>query len=237
MSAAPGKQPRNDRLALALLEMFTRLERFHLLHQGMALSPNERFKSVMARLQSGDNDAATYIYERFYNRLILMVQKQLQPEIRCKVDPEDILQEALRSFFRRQAAGEYDNLASWDELWKLLVVITQHECLNRINHFRLARRDVGREVGIQELSRQPDPEGEAILSDPNPTPEEVAMHSETVDRLLQRLSDRDRAILSLRLHRFSVKEISDQIGCTQRTVYRVLKRVQKYLQRGFREDG
>ena len=44
-------------------------------------------------------------------------------QTRQKVDPEDVVQSAFRSFFTRQAAGQFD-VASWDDLWGLLVVIT-----------------------------------------------------------------------------------------------------------------
>src|SRR5438477_5807330 len=108
--------------------------------------PNEpSFDDLMARLRVGDNDAATQVFHRFANRLIELARRRLDPQIRQKLDPEDVLQSVFRSFFVHQAAGEITGLESWDNLWSLLVVITLRKCGRRVEYFHTASRDVQRE--------------------------------------------------------------------------------------------
>jgi RNA polymerase sigma-70 factor (ECF subfamily) len=111
----------------------------------MAMSHEPAFEALMARLRNGDQDAAGEVFQRFAQRLIALARSRLDRQVRQKVDPEDVMQSALKSFFWRQAQGEYD-LANWDSLWSLLTVITLRKCGYRVRHFRAACRDVQREV-------------------------------------------------------------------------------------------
>src|SRR5947208_1520974 len=69
-----------------------------------------------------------------------------------------------------------------------------------------------------------------------PTPAEAAMLAETVEHLMRNLDERDRRILEMSLRQEPVPQISAEVGCTERTVRRVLERVRKRLERQ-RADG
>ena len=47
---------------------------------------------------------------------------RLNTRVRRQVDPEDVVQALFRSFFDRQAAGQFE-LENWNSLWSLLVRI------------------------------------------------------------------------------------------------------------------
>src|SRR5437879_8938088 len=84
---------------------------------GWVSMPHEHsFDDLMARLRTGDNDAATQVFNRFANRLIELARRQLDPQIRQKLDPEDVLRSVFRSFFAHQTAGQVTGLESWDNL-------------------------------------------------------------------------------------------------------------------------
>jgi RNA polymerase sigma-70 factor, ECF subfamily len=185
------------------------------------------FDDLMARLKAGDEAAAAEVFNRFAHRLIGLARSRLDPLVRRKADPEDVLQSVFRSFFLRQAAGQLD-LSGWDSLWGLLTVLTVRKCGRRVEHFRAARRDVRRETApaAQDDSA---PTWEGVASDP--TPEEAAALAETVEQLLRGLDDRDQQIVVLCLQGYSSPEIGDQVSCTERTVQRVLTRVRKRLER------
>ena len=53
---------------------------------------------------------------------------------------------------------------------------------------------------------------------------------------MQRLDGKHRQILSLSLQGFTAQEISAHIGCTERTVYRVLEKVKELLE-SMRQEG
>jgi RNA polymerase sigma-70 factor (ECF subfamily) len=193
---------------------------------GMASDPS--FDDLMVRLREGQNDAATQVFSRFAGRLIALARSHLGPQIRQKVDPEDVMQSVLRSFFIRNAEGQFGEFESWDNLWALLVVLTLRKCGRRIDYFHAACRDINREVSTPipwDTSNS-----DWGLSAPEPTPSEAAMLTDTVEQLMNNLEGRHRQILSLSLQGCAPGEISSQVGCTERTVYRVLETVKEWLE-------
>ena len=58
----------------------------------------------------------------------------------------------------------------------------------------------------------------------------AAMLAELVEQLMTPLDERDRQVLTLRLQGHQIEEISSLVGCTERTVRRVLGRIKQRLQ-------
>jgi RNA polymerase sigma-70 factor (ECF subfamily) len=197
------------------------------------MSLDDSFDALATRLRAGDADAATEIFQKFAHRLIGLARLHLDARLRQKVDPEDILQSVFRSFFRRQARREFD-LQSWDSLWALLSVITLRKCGHQTEHYLALCRDVNREAK-PAVAQGSSTSWEAIAREP--TPAEAAMLAETVQLLLEGLDDREREIVSLRLQDYSAEEISAMLRRPERTVYRVLERTRKRLQRLQTEDA
>jgi RNA polymerase sigma-70 factor (ECF subfamily) len=186
------------------------------------------FEALMDRLRRGDQDAAAEVFRRFARRLIGLAERRLSAQVRAKVDAEDILQSVFQSFFRRQAAGQYE-LDSWDSLWALLTVITLRKCGYRIRHFLAARRDVRQEAPPPAAGDESVAGWEAIAREP--TPEEAALLTETVAQLFRGLDSDGRRIVEMALQGYRASEISGQVGLAERTVYRVLERVRGRLER------
>src|SRR5438552_7748541 len=78
--------------------------------------------SLLRRFRSGEDDAATELYRRYAARLLDLAAAKASPDLKRRVDPEDIVQSVFRTFFRRAALGEYE-VPDGDELWKLFLVI------------------------------------------------------------------------------------------------------------------
>jgi RNA polymerase sigma-70 factor (ECF subfamily) len=192
------------------------------------VSSNASFDDLMARLRAGQNAAATEVFNRFAGRLIALARQQLDPQVRQKVDPEDVLQSVFRSFFVRYPGGQFGAFESWDNLWAMLALITLRKCGRRMDYFHAARRDVRREVPGEPAPTE-SAAGFGAVGD-EPTPSEAAMLTETVEHLMACLEGRHREILTLSLQGYPAPEISRQLGCTERTVYRVLERVKQYLE-------
>jgi RNA polymerase sigma-70 factor (ECF subfamily) len=190
----------------------------------MAQDPT--FDELLARLRAGDEDAATAIFNRYVRRLVGLARTRLDPLTRQKVDPEEVANSALGSFFRGYAEGKFE-LEGWDSLWEVLLVITLRKCGRRVEYFRAKRRNVAQEVPVGGAD-------EDVLTwsaiAHEPTPEEAAMLSETVEQVMRDLHERERPILVLALQGFSLPEISEHVRRTERTVYRVLRRVKDKLE-------
>jgi RNA polymerase sigma-70 factor, ECF subfamily len=197
------------------------------------VAQDEDFAALMQRLRLGDPRAAEAVFDRYARRLIGLAQSRLEGRLRPKIDAEDVMQSALKSFFLRNADGQYD-LHDWDSLWSLLTVITLRKCGRQVRRFLAEGRDVRREVA------PPDPEGsncgwEALADEP--TPSEAAVLAETVEQLMRGLPDAtERQMLEMSLQGCGPREIGDVLGRSERTVHRVLSLVRKRLQR-LRDGG
>jgi RNA polymerase sigma-70 factor (ECF subfamily) len=190
-------------------------------------SPESSFEELMQRLRAGDEDAAAEVFHRYAQRLIGLARTRLDHLVRQKMDPEEVVQSVYKSFFVRFADGQYD-LKTWDSLWALLTRITVRKCGHRIEYFRAACRDVRHEAAPPAADDSTS-SWEAIARDP--TPAEAAMLADTVEQLMRLLDGRDRDIVSLTLQGLPSPAVSAQVGCSERTVRRVLDQVKKWLQR------
>ena len=187
------------------------------------------FNDLMSRVRAGDQQAAGEVFRRFVARLVGLARGHLNRLVRRKVDPEDVLQSVLKSFFSRHAEGQFE-LDGWDGLWALLAQITVRKCGRWNEYYRAHRRRADREV--HSLST---PAGALevweTLTSGEPTPLEAASLVETVQQLMAGLDERDRAVVALRLQNCTVPEISAEVGRTEYTVNQVLKRARRRLER------
>jgi RNA polymerase sigma-70 factor (ECF subfamily) len=190
------------------------------------MPPDVPFAELMARLRGGDPDSARLVFDRFARRLAALAATRLPSALAAKLDPEDVVQSVFRSFFLRHADGRLDP-QSWDSLWTLLTVLAVRKCGHKVEHFRTARRDVRREDSPPPAADS-GPDWDAAA--PQPTPSEALLLTETLRQVLDELREDQRPIVLLRLQGYAVREISEQVGCTERTVERVLKRVRAELE-------
>jgi RNA polymerase sigma-70 factor, ECF subfamily len=192
------------------------------------MTSDDSFNVLMGRLRGGDEAAAEEIFRRYAGRLMGLARSRLRGAIRRKMDPDDVVQSAFRSFFRRQREGQFE-LPDWGSLWGLLAQITLHKCGHRLRGFRAARRDVRREVERAPGSADSVADWEAIAREP--TPQEAAVLTETLEQVMAGLDGPQRQTLELTLQGHQAAQIARQLRCTERTVFRVLARVRDRLER------
>jgi RNA polymerase sigma-70 factor, ECF subfamily len=185
------------------------------------------FAEFLDRLHSGDDAAAQELFGRFTHQLIALAHRHIDAGLRHKVDTEDVVQSAYKSFFYRYGEGKLD-VVNWNSLWGLLTLITVRKCAERAAYHRAERRDAAREVS------PPRGDEEAPWLEPlgrEPTPHEAAVLSETVERLLAGLDEEERPILELSLQGYTTREISEMLGRAERTVRLLRENVRHRLER------
>jgi RNA polymerase sigma-70 factor (ECF subfamily) len=170
-----------------------------------------------------EGEAARALFERFTRRLIGLARSQLDARLRHKIDPEDVVQSAYKSFFLRYGEGALA-AEGWDGLWGLLTRITLRKCADRIRYHRAGCRNLSREARDDN-----EPWRDAVGREP--TPEEAALLTETVEHLLSGLDSEERGIVELSLQGYSTQEISEALGRAERSVRRLRERVRKQLER------
>jgi RNA polymerase sigma-70 factor (ECF subfamily) len=195
---------------------------------------DDSFPDLMDRLRSGEDEAARDVFARFATRLVGLARRHLDARLAVKVDAEDVVQSAYKSFFIRQRDGTLE-ICNWDGLWGVLTMITLRKCADRAAYYRAGKRDVTRELAPRSDDSSPDVAAD-IAIDREPSPDEAAVLAETVEALFKATDDPDeRAILELSLQGFTATEISESLGRAERSVRRLRERVRKRLER-MRDD-
>jgi RNA polymerase sigma-70 factor (ECF subfamily) len=191
------------------------------------MSASESFADVMARLRDGDDAAATEVFHRYVNKLVTLARRQFDAVLRRKVDPEDVVQSAYKSFFLRYGEGKLD-VQNWHNLWGLLTMITLRKCLDRVEYHHAERRDARREAAAQPGASGAEPWWQAVSREP--TPEEATVLAETVEQLLRALPESERPIFELSLQGYTAREISEQTGRAERSVRRLREQIRHRLE-------
>jgi RNA polymerase sigma-70 factor (ECF subfamily) len=187
----------------------------------------DSFAEFLTGLQAGDAAAPRELFERFATRLLALARSRFGAGLRHKIDPEDVVQSAYKSFFRSFDEGKVE-VVNWNSLWGLLTLITLRKCADRVAYHRAECRDANREVAAP-----PDAEGSPWLEavGREPTPLEAAELGETVERLFAHLDEDERPVLDLSLQGYTTREISERLGRAERTVRLLRECVRKRLER------
>jgi RNA polymerase sigma-70 factor (ECF subfamily) len=164
-------------------------------------------------------------FDRFTCRLIALARSRLDEQLQHKIDAEDVVQSAYKSFILRY--GD-DRLGEnhLDDLWSLLSLITLRKCADRVRGMRAACRDVRRDAAPARQAS--DVWHEAV--DREPSPDEAAVLAETVQSMLAELTPAERPIIELSLQGYSTRDVCDRLGRAERSVRRVRERVRRRLE-------
>jgi RNA polymerase sigma-70 factor (ECF subfamily) len=158
--------------------------------------------------------------EQYRVRLCQLVEREMNRRFRRKEDPEDVVQSAFRTFYRRNALGEF-HIDSSVDLWRLLETIARHKILKHVEKLAAAKRNPAREEY---------PEGDDLRGK-TPTPEEAAIAADLMEEILVGLDESYVTVVHLRLQNCTEEEIATKLGCTRSFVRTKLERIRNRLQR------
>jgi len=179
---------------------------------------------LVRRFRDGHEAAAGEIFDRYVRRLIALTRSRISSKLARRVDPEDVVQSAYRSFFVHAREGDFVFNRAGD-LWRLLAAITLHKLHRQVERHTTLRRDVGQE---KETDSDFLPSNQAA---PEPTPEEAVAVVEQLGRVMQQTEPQTRRVLEMRLQGHSIEQIAVEIEQSQRTVRRLLEGVRRDLER------
>jgi RNA polymerase sigma-70 factor (ECF subfamily) len=190
---------------------------------------------------AGDDDARQRLLQRHRGRLVRMVAVRLDRRLAGRLDPSDVVQEALADADRKLSAYLRERpLPFYPWLrrlaWKRLLKLVQR-------HLHSQKRNVRRE----EPGALPDDsvlELAAQLPVTRPGPGEQLLRKEVRDRVraaLLRLPERDREVLALRyLEQLPVRDVAAVLGITEGAAkvrhLRALERLRRLLEGDLEED-
>ena len=128
---------------------------------------------------------------------------------------------AFDSFVRGATAGRFPRLDDRNDLWRLLVVITERKAIDQLQRERRRKRGGGKVVEFPGSGDGDDGPNLLRVAGGEPTPEFAASVAEECCRLLAGLRDDTlRTVALLRMEGHTNEEIARHLRCSLRTVAR-----------------
>src|SRR5690349_19805955 len=197
-------------------------------------TPEPDTEELLDRVAHGDGGARQRLLARHRARLRRMIALRLDRRLAARVDPSDVVQEALADAARKLSAYVRDRplpfypwlrRLAWERLIKL------HR-----RHITADRRSVTREDDWA-LPDESAAELASRLVSPGSSPSRRAVRAEVQGRVravLEQLGERDREVLVLRyLEQLSTREVAEVLGITEGAVkvrhFRALERLRAVL--------
>jgi RNA polymerase sigma-70 factor (ECF subfamily) len=179
---------------------------------------------LLARWREGDQQAEEELFSRYTTQLVALARSRLSPKLAGRVDAEDVVQSAYRSFFL--AADRFVIQRSGD-LWRLLAKITLRKLYRQAGRHTALRRNVSREtslgatvgfngVPLEILAREPSPDAAIVVVD-------------ELEQVMRGLAPLHRRMVELRLQGYQLKEIAAQTDRSERLIRYVLSQVRDRL--------
>jgi RNA polymerase sigma-70 factor, ECF subfamily len=183
--------------------------------------------SFILGLAHGQPGAYEEFWRRYGNRLNGVAKKHFPAGLQRRLAPEDIVQSTCRSFFARIVDGRLA-VSDADSLWGLLCAITLNKTRMKQRFHLAKRRNLSRERDVEKK----DGSEAASIAEPSlveQTPEESMIFAEQLEQIMKMLDPIEQEVLQLKLDNHTHEEIAEKVRRSDRTVRRVLQRLQEKL--------
>lgn len=179
-------------------------------------------RELINRCVEGDSQARTMLVERYHARLVHLARHEAGSRRRL-IEPDSVVNEVFLRFLRLAESGRVE----WkfkDGLWHLLsrmTVLRMKEMKRAVRDPRRTSRGVSRVSGRspQPLARSYDETFAEVMDD----------FREVLAGYRERLNDEKRIVFDQWLDGRSSTEIGNAVGCSDRTVRRILERFREEL--------
>jgi DNA-directed RNA polymerase specialized sigma24 family protein len=161
--------------------------------------------------------------------LVVRARQKLRGLPRRAADEEDVALSAFDKFCRAAEQGRFPDLADRDDLWQLLLLLTDHKATDLARRERRCKRGRGQVLDEAACTDSPSADGPlAQAADPAPDPAFAALLADECQRLLGLLSHGElQRVALLKMEGHTVEEIVAQLGRVPRTVKRRLQLIRQ----------
>lgn len=200
---------------------------------GQATLDSAETRRLLDEVRTGNRTALNHLLALFRPYLRSIVDLRLDPKLRARVDPSDVVQEAQMEAVRRVDAYLERPVLPF-RLW-LRQITYDRLLMARRHHVEAGRRSVGREAPLPDGSSIQ--LGQKLFAATGPTPSQQLVQHELVSRVrlaVAQLDEEDREILLMRnFEGLSNHEVAQVLGLEPATASkrygRTLLRLQKLL--------
>ena len=174
-------------------------------------------------VRQNDAEAVREFCDRYASPLLRLAEHNLHDRLRRRVDPEDVVQSAFRTIFRRLQGGEF-TFETDDDLWQLLCAVTLNKSRQQARRHQQQKRALDQEVYLDGKPAQPN------LPSGQPTPDDAAALIDLVEHLLDSaIDEEERTVILMKLDELSNEEIAHQMQRSERTIRRILARLRSRM--------
>ncbi len=190
----------------------------------------ERPTYWLPALQQGDEQAAEILWKEYFVKIVRLAKRRMDGLRLRAVDEEDVALSAMNSFCR-MAQNRDTPIADSTELWKLMATIVRRKANKERQRQFAGKRQEHRLIGESAVSPPQNDEanenraGLVQFSGREPSPALAAELAETWAHILD-LPDAEELVL-LKNDGYSNSEIAEKMGCSTRTVQRMIEKIRK----------
>jgi DNA-directed RNA polymerase specialized sigma24 family protein len=181
----------------------------------------------IAQLQAGDAAAAQQLWHRFVDRLIRLARRKLGHMTRRAADEEDVVISVFDAAFRGMGERRFSELNDRDDLWQVLVMLTERKVISLKRRAGAIKRGRGRVRGESVFAKSNGSRSTAAglsqIGGRECTPEFAAAARDRLSQLLAGLPDDTfRNVAIGKLMGYTNLELSRQLDLSLRAVERKL---------------
>lgn len=171
---------------------------------------------ILKEAQEGDQEAWERLFREYYPKVRRVVRRKLDRSMRSVYDSTDFASDVMKSLAANLSRLDFP---SSEHLVAFLAQVAEQKVIDEHRRRRTLKRDVTRERRLEAASES----APVQLASDEPTASQLAQANEAVDRLMDRGSETERQIISLRREGHDNNDIADQTGWNIRKVQRFLK--------------
>jgi RNA polymerase sigma-70 factor (ECF subfamily) len=191
------------------------------------VSEDQNTHQLVSSAQNGDRFALEQLCNVYAERIRRIVRLRVGPELRVQLESMDLVQDALIAAvtglkdFRDHNDGDF---------MRWLVKITENRIRDRVDHIHAAKRDIRRQVRLEDDSDNQSSCGKPYQYAPivTTTPSVMLARREELDRLekaMDRLTDDYRQVLLLaKIEGLSHEQIAERMKRSPAAVAKLLSR-------------
>ncbi len=178
------------------------------------------FHDLMQQIAAGSESAVEDLIAQYGSQLCRAVRRRLNSRLRPKFDTSDFVQAVWASFFCGR--DQWSRFQHSGDFVAFLTTMARNKVVDESRQrLQTQKRDVTREQAIFSDASQ-----EIPLPGREPAPSQIAIRNEQWQRMLEGMPSQYRQILELRVAGETHEEIARLLGISDRTVRRVLSKLQ-----------
>ncbi len=197
----------------------------------VSTSSSESVTEWLGKLKAGDLLVGQQLWQRYVHQLLRLSNRKLGDASRKVSDEEDVALSAFHALLVGAAEGRFGQLEDRDDLWQLLVMLTERKAIAVRRKEQTEKRGNGNVKG-ESAMEGPDGSGfggMAQVVSAEPTPEFAAQMAEDLAVRLAMLDEdpKLRQIAYDKMGGFTNSEIAQRMDCSVRSVERQLSLIRK----------